>query len=82
MRNLTVKTLFLVALASAKRIGELQALLSRLQFWAGFVLVLRPRICYQNGVAFHPIPGLFLLKSLADFAANLEEELLLVWLGH
>ena len=72
--NLTKKVLFLLALATAKRVGELQAL-SRL---VSFVHVspmspnLWPRLSLSN-----PIPQSFLVKSLSDFAAGLQEELLL-----
>ena len=55
-RSLTLKTLFLLALATAKRVGELQAL---------------------SSIVTRSIPRSFLVKSLADFAAGLDTDLLL-----
>ena len=78
MRSLTVKTLFLVALATAKRVGELQALSVRVaNSGRDLVLSYVPEFVAKTESPSNPIPRTFLLKSLADFAANLEDELLL-----
>ena len=56
-RALTLKTLFLLALATAKRVGELQALSALVTFcWCGCLYVLHSAVCRQVGVAhtFHP----------------------------
>ena len=56
-RALTLKTLFLLALATAKRVGELQALSSLVAFvGADACLSYIPQFCRQVGVAhpFHP----------------------------
>ena len=55
-RALTMKTLFLLALATAKRVGELQALFHRHLCGWGCLPFLHPAVCRQVGVAhpFHP----------------------------
>ena len=55
-RTLTMKTLFLLALATAKRVGELQALSSITLCGWGCLPFLHPAVCRQVGVAhpFHP----------------------------
>ena len=78
LRNLTKKTLFLVALATARRVGELQALSVRVaESGPDLLLSYRPGFVAKTESASNPIPRTFLLKSLGDFAASLEEELLL-----
>ena len=71
LRDLTRKTLFLVALATAKRVGELQAL-SRLVSFSSSSAGLA-----KTETAVCPLPRTFEVKSLSDFAAGLPEELLL-----
>ena len=67
-RALPLKTLLLLALATAKRVDELQALSSIVTFVAGDAcLSYIPR----------SFPRSFLVKSLADFAAGLDVDLLL-----
>ena len=78
LRDLTRKTLFLVALAMAKRFGELQALSRVVSFSsssAGFAYV--PEFLAKTETAVHPLPRTFEVKSLDDFAAGLSEDLLL-----
>ena len=77
LRSLT-KVLFLLALATAKRIGELQALSRSVSFVradACFSYV--PEFVAKTESLSNPIPRSFLVKSSSDFAAGLHEELLL-----
>ena len=77
-RALTLKTLFLLALATAKRVGELQALASVVTFVAGDAcLSYIPQFVAKSESLTHSIPRSFLVKSLADFAAGLDTDLLL-----
>ena len=77
-RDLTRKTLFLLSLATAKRVGELQALSRRVSFSsssAGLSYV--PEFVAKTESAIRPLPRSFEVKSLGDFAAGLPEDLLL-----
>ena len=77
-RALTLKTLFLLALATAKRVGELQALSSVVTFVAGDAcLSYIPQFVTKSESLTRSIPRSFLVKSLADFAAGLDVDLLL-----
>ena len=77
-RALTLKTLFLLALATAKRVGELQALCSIVTFvGADACLSYIPQFVAKSESLTHSIPRSFLVKSLADFAAGLDIDLLL-----
>ena len=77
-RALTLKTLFLLALATAKRVGELQALSSIVTFVAGDAcLFYIPQFVAKSESLTRSIPRSFLVKSLADFAAGLDVDLLL-----
>ena len=77
-RTLTMKTLFLLALATAKRVGELQALSSIVTFVAGDAcLSYIPQFVAKSESLTRSIPRSFLVKSLADFAAGLDTDLLL-----
>ena len=77
-RALTLKTLFLLALATAKRVGELQALSSIVTFVAGDAcLSYIPQFVAKSESLTRSIPRSFLVKSLADFAAGLDVDLLL-----
>ena len=74
---LTLKTLFLLALATAKRVGELQALSSVVTFVAGDAcLSYIPQFVAKSESLTRSIPH-SLVKSLADFAAGLVTDLLL-----
>ena len=78
LRDLTGKTLFLVGLATAKRVGELQALSRFVSFSpsaAGVSYV--PEFLAKTETAVHPLPHSFSVQSLGDFAAGLPEDLLL-----
>ena len=75
---LTLKTLFLLALATAKRVGELQALSSVVTFVAlDACLSYIPQFVAKSESLTRSIPRSFLVKSLADFAAGLDVDLLL-----
>ena len=77
-RALTMKTLFLLALATAKRVGELQALSSIVTFVAGDAcLSYIPQFVAKSESLTRFIPRSFLVKSLADFAVGLDTDLLL-----
>ena len=76
--DLTHKTLFLLSLATAKRVGELQALSRRVFFSsssAGLSYV--PEFVAKTKTATRPLPRSFEVQSLGDFAAGLPEDLLL-----
>ena len=76
-RALPLTTLFLMALATAKRVGELQALSSIVTFVAGDAcLSYIPQFVAKSESLTRSIPR-SLVKSLADFAAGLDTELLL-----
>ena len=68
---------FLIALATAKRVGELQAL-SRLVSFSSSAASLPyvPEFVAKTETATCPLPRPFEVKSLGDFAAGLPEELL------
>ena len=77
-RALTLKILFLLALATAKRVGELQALSSIVTFVAGDAcLSYIPQFVAKSESLTRSIPRSFLVKSLADFVAGLDIDLLL-----
>ena len=95
LRALTQKVLFLVALATAKRVGELQALSSLVSFVhgdaclsyvPGFVAatcqkshksINQPGFVAKSESLSRTIPRSFLVRSLSDFAAGLDDDLLL-----
>ena len=78
LRALSQKTLFLLALATAKRVGELQALSSVVTF-VGLDACLSyvPQFVAKSESLTRTIPRSFLVKSLSDFAAGLDDDLLL-----
>ena len=77
-RDLTKKTLFLVSLVTARRVGELQALSAKVTRVGGDMsLAYLPGFVAKTESASNPLPRSFLLKSLRDFVGNLEEEYLL-----
>ena len=75
-RDLTRKTLFL--LASAKRVGELQALSARVA-WLGDDLSVSylPGFVAKTESETNPIPRYFVIKSLSQFVGNAELDRLL-----
>ena len=78
LRTLTKKVLFLVALATAKRVSELQAL-SRVVPSSGDDLILSylPFFVAKTESPSNPLPRSFRVKALSDFARGLEEGSLL-----
>ena len=77
-RALTLTTLFLLALATAKRVGELQALSSIVTFVAGVACLSSiPQFVAKSESLTRYIPRSFLVTSLADFAAGLNTDLML-----
>ena len=77
-RALTLTALFLLALATAKRVGELQALSSIVTFVAGVACLSSiPQFVAMSESLTRSIPRSFLVTSLADFAAGLNTDLLL-----
>ena len=78
LRALTQKVLFLLALATAKRVGELQALSYVVTFVHGDAcLSYVSQFVAKSESLTRSIPRSFLVKSLSDFAAGLEDDLLL-----
>ena len=77
-RDLTKKTLFLLSLATAKRVGEVQALSARVARQGGDLsLSYLPGFVAKTESDSNPIPRHFLLKSLKDFVGDLEQDALL-----
>ena len=75
---LMLTTLFLLALATTKRVGELQALSSIVTFVAGVACLSSiPQFVAKSESLTRYIPRSFLVTSLADFAAGLNTDLLL-----
>ena len=78
LRDLTRKTLFLTALASAKRVSELQALSRSVSFSSSAAAASYvPEFLAKPESAVHPLRRTFAIQSLSDFAAGLPDELLL-----
>ena len=75
--SLMKKVLFLVSLATAKRVSELQALSRYVCFSSGACLAYVPEFVAKTESAVNPLPPSFVIQSLSDFAAGLDEELLL-----
>ena len=78
LRSLTQKVLFLVSLATARRVGELQAVSREVSFsgsdaYLSYLLEFRAKIVS----AVNPLPRSFCVRSLDDFVGDLPEELLL-----
>ena len=76
--GLVQEALFLLSLATAKRVSELQSLASMVSFsseGAGVSYV--PEFSAKTEFTLRPLPQSSLVKSLTDFAAGLDEDLLL-----
>ena len=74
----TMKVSFLLALAMAKRVGELQALSSRVASRGpDLSLAYLPEFVAKKESEHNPLPLSFLVISLEDFVGNLPEERLL-----
>ena len=75
---LHTKVLFLVSLATAKRVGELQAVSRTMSFvCSNACLSYVPEFVAKTESISNPLPHSFLVASLSDFAAGLDNELLL-----
>ena len=78
LHALSKKVLFLLALATAKRVEELQALSHIVSFVGGDAcLSYVPEFVAKSESLSRSIPRSFLVKSLSDFAAGLVVDLLL-----
>ena len=77
-KNLTKEVLFLVALATAKRVRELQVISRTVSFVnSDACLSYVPELVVKTISLSNPLPRSFLVKSLSDFAAGLGDDLLL-----
>ena len=77
-RDLSRKTLFLLALATAKHVGELQALSRFVSFSSSAAdISYVPEFIAKTETAVRSLPRSFSILSLGDFAAGLPEDLLL-----
>ena len=78
LRSLTQKVLFLVSLATARRVGELQAVSREVSFSGSdaFFSYL-PELRAKTESAVNPFPCSFCVRSLNDFVGDLPDELLL-----
>ena len=78
LRALSKKVLFLLALATAKRVRELQALLRIVSFVGGDAcLSYDPEFVAKSESLSCSTPHSFLVKPLSDFALGLDDDLLL-----
>ena len=76
--DLTQKVLFLVSLATARRVGELQVVSREVPFsGADIFLSYLPEFRAKTESSVNPLPYSFCVWSLADFVGDLPEELLL-----
>ena len=78
LRTVTCKVLFLLSLATAKRVSELQALSCSVAF-SGKDLLLSylPEFVAKTESERNPLPRSFLVRSLEDFVGDLPEDRLL-----
>ena len=78
LRNLTKKTLFLLSLASVKRIGEIQSISANVaRRGINLSLSYLPEFVAKTESEANPIPRHFIVEALSEFAAGLEEGSLL-----
>ena len=78
LRALTQKVLFLVSLATAHCVGELQAVSREVSFsGSDAYLSYLPEFCTKTESAVNPLPRSFCVRSLDDFMGDLLDELLL-----
>ena len=78
LRDFTQKVLFLVSLATARRVGELQAVARDVSFSGSDVfLSYLPEFRAKTESAVNPLPRSFCVRSLNSFVGNLPDELLL-----
>ena len=75
LRLITIKTLLLLSLATAKRVGELQALSHRVVSQGPDIFVsYLPELVAKTDSERNPLPRSFLVKSLSDFVEDLPGE--------
>ena len=78
LRSLTQKVLFLVSLATARRVGELQAVSWEVSFsGSDAFLSYLPEFRAKTESTVNPLPRSFCVRSLNDFVGDLPDELLL-----
>ena len=78
LRDLTQKVLFLVSLATARRVGELQAVARDVSFSGSDVfLSYLPEFRAKTESAVNPLPRSFCVRSLNSFVGDLPDEILL-----
>ena len=78
LRDLTRKVLFLVSLATAHRVGELQAVSSSMfRFGDDLFLSYLPEFRANSESSARPLPRSFRVRSLRDFVGSLPDKLLL-----
>ena len=78
LRDLTQKLLFLLSLATARRVGELQAVAANVSFSGGDAfLSYLPEFRAKSESAARPLPRSFRVPSLTEFVGSLPDELLL-----
>ena len=78
LRDLSRKVLFVVALTTARRVGELQALSAVVsESGADLFLSYLPEFRAKAESEARPLPRSFCVRSLTDFVGDLPEELLL-----
>ena len=78
LRALTQKVLFLVSLATACRVGELQAVSKDVSFsGSDAFLSYLPEFRAKTELAVNPLPRSFCVRSLNSFVGDLPDELLL-----
>ena len=78
LRDLTMKTLFLVSLATARRVGELHAVSKEVSFCGQDVhLSYLPEFVAKTESEVNPLARSFKVKALSDFVGEFEQERLL-----
>ena len=76
LRDLTRKTLFLLSLATARRVGELQAVSSAVSSSGGDLFPsYLPEFRAKTESSSNPLPRSFRVRSLRDFVGSLPDEL-------
>ena len=75
--SLTMKVLFLLSLATAKRVGELMLCPGGLHFRGKIYLSYLPEFVAKTESERNPLPRFFIVKSLEDFVGDLPEDHLL-----
>ena len=77
LRDLTQKVLFLVSLATACRVGGLQAVSRDVSFSGSDILSYLPEFRAKTESSANPLPRSFCVQLLQEFVDDLLEELLL-----